>query len=74
MTTLEQKQLPWYFLPLLVLISGCIVAIINFGVRSTFGLFTLPDQADSMKRARFRARAMTLMPAWGMTAPHGLDR
>jgi AbrB family looped-hinge helix DNA binding protein len=27
-----------------------------------------------MKRARFPARAKRLMPAWRMTAPHGLDR
>jgi MFS family permease len=31
---------PWYFNPMVLLLAGCIVAIINFGVRSTFGLFT----------------------------------
>ena len=35
---------PWYYLPMTVLIGGCLVAIVNFGVRSTFGLFTLPFQ------------------------------
>lgn len=33
---------PWYFLPMTVLIAGCLVAILNFGIRSTFGLFTQP--------------------------------
>ncbi len=32
----------WYFAPLTILIAGCVVAIINFGIRSTFGLFTAP--------------------------------
>lgn len=29
-------------MPMTVLIAGCLVAIVNFGVRSTFGLFTGP--------------------------------
>jgi MFS family permease len=33
---------PWYFLPMTVLIAGCSVAIVNYGIRSTFGLFTQP--------------------------------
>ena len=36
------KPTPWYFQPTTILIAGCLVAIINFGIRSTFGLFTLP--------------------------------
>jgi MFS family permease len=36
------KNIPWYFLPTTVLVAGCVVAIINFGIRSTFGLFTAP--------------------------------
>jgi predicted MFS family arabinose efflux permease len=34
------SRTPWYFNPMILLLAGCIVAIINFGVRSTFGLFT----------------------------------
>jgi MFS family permease len=33
------SRTPWYFNPMILLLAGCIVAIINFGVRSTFGLF-----------------------------------
>ena len=40
MTT--SKTMPWYFMPMIVLLSGCCVAIVNYGVRASFGLFTLP--------------------------------
>jgi MFS family permease len=39
---LQSPKTRWYFLPISVLVAGCIVAIINFGVRSTFGQFTQP--------------------------------
>jgi MFS family permease len=42
MNNSQSAKLPWYFMPMTVLVAGCIVAIINFGIRSTFGLFTLP--------------------------------
>jgi MFS family permease len=38
----SSASLPWYFVPMTVLVAGCLVAIINFGIRSTFGLFTQP--------------------------------
>ena len=48
------RPLPWYFLPMIVLVAGCIVAIINFGIRSTFGLFTLPiSEANQWPREIF---------------------
>jgi predicted MFS family arabinose efflux permease len=34
------SRIPWYFSPTVLLVAGCVVAIINYGVRSTFGLFT----------------------------------
>jgi predicted MFS family arabinose efflux permease len=70
MTTLEQKQVPWYFLPLLVLISGCIVAIINFGVRSTFGLFTLPiSETYGWPREVFSLAIAIQNLVWGIATP-----
>jgi MFS family permease len=36
------RPTPWYYLPAVIIVSGCLVAMINFGVRSTFGLFTTP--------------------------------
>lgn len=30
----------------IIIIAGCIIAMASFGVRSTFGLFTLPVTAE----------------------------
>jgi MFS family permease len=40
--TSTARAVPWYYLTTTVIIAGCLVAIINYGVRSTFGLFTQP--------------------------------
>ena len=32
----------WYYNPGVIIVAGCIVAIISFGVRSSMGLFTRP--------------------------------
>jgi predicted MFS family arabinose efflux permease len=32
----------WYYNPRVIIVAGCIIAIISFGVRSSFGLFTRP--------------------------------
>jgi hypothetical protein len=37
-----RTPLPWYFTPTLIIVSGCLVAMVYFGVRSSFGLFTAP--------------------------------
>ena len=39
---MTEKQIPWYFTPTVVIVAGCLVAMVNFGVRSSFGLFTAP--------------------------------
>jgi hypothetical protein len=40
---MTKKQIPWYFTPAVIIVSGCLVAMVNFGVRSSFGLFTAPS-------------------------------
>jgi hypothetical protein len=37
-----RSPLPWHFTPTLIIVSGSLVAMVNFGVRSSFGLFTGP--------------------------------
>ena len=64
------KSTPWYFLPLTVLICGCCVAIINFGVRSTFGQFTLPISTEyhwPRETFSFALALQNLM--WGIATP-----
>ena len=29
------KPTPWYYLPAVIIVAGCVVAMVNFGVRST---------------------------------------
>ena len=64
------KALPWYFTPLIVLIAGCAVAIINFGIRSTFGLFTLPiSEAHQWPREIFSWGIAVQNLVWGIATP-----
>jgi MFS family permease len=61
---------PWYFLPMTVLVAGCVVAIINFGVRSTFGLFTLPiSEAHQWPREIFSLAVAIQNLLWGIATP-----
>jgi len=66
----SSPSLPWYFTPMIVLISGCIVAIINFGVRSTFGLFTIPiSEANQWPREVFSLAIAIQNLVWGIGTP-----
>ncbi len=70
MTTTSEKQLPWYFMPMTVLVAGCIVAIINFGIRSTFGLFTLPiSETYGWPRETFSLALAIQNLVWGIFTP-----
>ncbi len=64
------KQIPWYFTPVIILIAGCIVAIINFGVRSTFGQFTLPiSEAHGWPRETYSLAIALQNLLWGIGTP-----
>ena len=72
MTTSQtpSQTVPWYFAPMIVLIAGCVVAIINFGVRSTFGLFTLPiTEANQWPRETFSLAIAIQNLVWGIATP-----
>lgn len=69
-TTSAARPTPWYFLPMTVLVAGCIVAIINFGVRSTFGLFTVPiSEAHQWPREIFSLAVAIQNLVWGIGTP-----
>jgi MFS family permease len=64
------KQTPWYFTPVVVLFAGCLVAIVNFGVRSTFGQFTLPITLEFGWPRETYSFAMALQNLlWGIATP-----
>lgn len=56
--------------PMLVIVCGCLIALIAFGARSTMGLFTAPiSEANGWGRETF-ALAMALQNLiWGMAQP-----
>ena len=64
------KPTPWYFNPVTLLIAGCLVAIVNFGIRSTFGLFTLPiSAAHEWPREIFSWAVAIQNLVWGIATP-----
>jgi MFS family permease len=64
------KQTPWYFAPMTILVAGCIVAIINFGIRSTFGQFTLPIGLEhSWPRETYSLAIALQNLLWGIGTP-----
>ena len=56
--------------PMLVIVCGCLIALIAFGARSTMGLFTAPiTEANGWGRETF-ALAMALQNLiWSMAQP-----
>ncbi|MEO6609653.1 MAG: MFS transporter, partial [Aestuariivirga sp.] len=70
MSSTIQRPTPWYFLPMVVVVAGCLVAIINFGVRSTFGQFTLPiSSAHGWPRETFSFAMALQNLLWGIATP-----
>jgi MFS family permease len=64
------RALPWYFAPMVVLVTGCVVAIINFGIRSTFGLFTMPiSVANGWEREVYSLAIAFQNLLWGIATP-----
>lgn len=61
---------PLFFTPLAVIIAGCIVAVINFGIRSSFGLFTAPiSEAHAWPREIFSLGLAIQNLLWGIATP-----
>jgi MFS family permease len=64
------STLPWYFTPAIAIIAGCIVAIVNFGVRSSFGLFTAPiSEAHAWPREIYSFALAIQNLLWGIATP-----
>lgn len=60
----------WYYAPAVVVIAGCLVAMVNFGVRSSFGLFTAPiSDANAWPREIFSFAMAMQNLLWGIATP-----
>lgn len=64
------KSTPWYYLPAVIIVAGCVVAMVNFGVRSTFGLFTTPiSEAHAWPREIYSIAIALQNLLWGIATP-----
>ncbi|GAB97362.1 hypothetical protein KILIM_066_00020 [Kineosphaera limosa NBRC 100340] len=61
---------PWWRRPMVIVTAGCLISIITFGVRSSFGLFTTPlvDLRGWDREAFALAMAFQNL-LWGLTQP-----
>jgi predicted MFS family arabinose efflux permease len=64
------RPLPWIYTPLIVIVAGCLVAVTNFGARSTFGFFTAPvSDAHHWPREVFSFAMAMQNLLWGLATP-----
>jgi predicted MFS family arabinose efflux permease len=60
----------WYYTPAVIIVAGCLVAMVNFGVRSSFGLFTAPISEFHQWPREVYSLAMALQNLlWGAATP-----
>lgn len=63
-------HIPWYHTITAMIVAGCLVAIVNFGVRSTFGFFTVPvSEAHGWPREVFSFAMAMQNLIWGLATP-----
>ncbi len=68
--TSTAAPIPWYYAPAIVIIAGCLIAIVNFGVRSSFGLFTGPiSEAHGWPREIYSFAMAMQNLLWGIATP-----
>lgn len=61
---------PWYFTPAIIIVAGCLVAMVNFGVRSTFGFFTAPiSELNNWPRETYSFAMALQNLLWGVATP-----
>ena len=61
---------PWWRKPTLVIVAGCLIATITFGVRTSFGLFTVPlSEASGWDREVFALAIAVQNLVWGLGQP-----
>lgn len=61
---------PWWRSPTAIVVAGCLIAIITFGVRTTFGLFTAPlSDLRGWDREAFALAIAIQNLVWGLGQP-----
>ena len=61
---------PWYHTVTALIVAGCLVAVVNFGIRSAFGFFTVPiSDAHGWPREIFSFAMAVHNLVWGLATP-----
>src|ERR671914_681251 len=61
---------PWWRNPTVVIVAGCAIAIVTFGTRTSFGLFTAPLSAlRGWDRETFALAIAVQNLLWGLGQP-----
>ena len=61
---------PWWRRPTVIVVAGCLIAIITFGVRTSFGLFTTPlTDLRGWDRETFALAIAVQNLLWGLGQP-----
>jgi len=67
---IQASARPWYYATVTVIVTGCLVAVVNFGVRSSFGLFTAPmSEFHDWPREVFSMGLAIQNLLWGIATP-----
>lgn len=70
MTDTATTRTPWYHTLTAMIVAGCLVAIVNFGIRSTFGFFTVPiSEAHEWPREIYSFAMAVHNLIWGLATP-----
>src|SRR5690606_26002340 len=61
------KPTRWYYDPTVLIVAGCLVAVVSFGARATMGLFTYPiSEAHQWQRETYGFAMAIQNLAWGI--------
>jgi len=64
------KPTRWYYDPTVLIVAGCLVAVVSFGARATMGLFTVPiSEAHQWHRETYGFAMAIQNLAWGIFQP-----
>ena len=70
MTLKGVTRTTWYTSVTALIVAGCLVAVVNFGIRSTFGFFTVPiSEAHGWPREIFSFAMAVHNLVWGLATP-----
>ena len=66
----QSQSSPWWHTPAFVILAGCIISLLGFGIRSSLGLFLDPmTQAHGWSRETYSLAMAIQNLLWGLGLP-----